>query len=243
MASHRLTPAQIQLRNHASPDKARELARFFKTGPGEYGEGDVFIGVTVPLARQVARHCFAHTDEHEIKILLDSAVHEDRFLALCLLVLRYERSNDAAARAQVAAYYHRHRRGINNWDLVDTSAYKILGAHSVETGDLTVLRKLAASRHHWDRRIAMVATYAWIRIGETSLTREFAEIFLSDNEDLMHKASGWMLREVGKRDPQALLDFIAIHGCQMPRTMLRYSIEKFAENVRKKILIQTRRAV
>lgn len=240
MMKQSLIPAQVELRKRATPGKARILSGFFKTGPGQYGEGDVFIGVTVPDARRVCRACAPNISRADITHLLGSPVHEDRFLGLCFLTAGFECARSPNERADWVAFYLDHRGAVNNWDLVDTSAYKVPGVHWLETGDLRTMDKLAASARHWDRRIAMVSTFAFIRAGKPAIAFDMAARFLTDREDLMHKASGWMLREAGKRDPDALLAFIAGHGRDMPRTMLRYSIERLDAATRKRILAETR---
>lgn len=241
MKSARLTRAQKALRKLACPEKAAVFSNFFKTGPGQYGEGDVFLGVTVPQARRLSRALADSCSLDDVTILLGSRAHEDRFLGLCLLVKRFEDAGDAETRAKLVDFYLANRAGVNNWDLVDTSSYKIVGRHCLDTGDVSMIRKLARSKRHWDRRIAMVSTFSLIRAGDSALTFELARLFLTDKEDLMHKAAGWMLREAGKREPRELLRFIEEHGTAMPRTMLRYSIEKFSPATRAEILRKTRR--
>jgi 3-methyladenine DNA glycosylase AlkD len=241
MKSAPLIRAQKELRKLACPEKAVIFSGFFKTGPGQYGEGDVFLGVTVPKARSLSRALADSSTLDDVKILLESRVHEDRFLGLCLLVVRFENAGDPETRAALVEFYLANRSGVNNWDLVDTSAYKILGRHCLDTGDVSMIRKLARSDRHWDRRIAMVSTFSLIRAGDSALTFELARLFLTDKEDLMHKATGWMLREAGKCEPRELLQFIDEHGRAMPRTMLRYSIEKFTPATRAEILRKTRR--
>jgi 3-methyladenine DNA glycosylase AlkD len=232
--------AQRDLRKLSSPRKAQNSLRFFKTGPGQYGEGDQFIGVTVPELRGVAKLHFA-LGMKDIATLLRSPIHEDRLLALVVLVNQYSKTTELRERRRLFEFYLKNRSGIDNWDLVDSSAASIVGAYSLETGDPTMIRKLAKSKRHWDRRIAMVATFAYIRNRELSLVWELATLFLGDREDLMHKATGWMMREAGKRDAAALRKFISSKGSRMPRTMLRYAIEKFSARERALILLGTRK--
>jgi 3-methyladenine DNA glycosylase AlkD len=235
----RLHPAQEDLRKFASSSRAKAAKRFFKTGPGEYGEGDVFIGASVPETRSVAKkHLDSNLDE--IALILQSAVHEDRLLALLILVGRYQSAKSDSAKDQIAKFYLRQREFINNWDLVDTSAYKIIGQHCLLRNDSAPLDRLIKSSRHWDRRIAMVGSFAFIRLGQLDLTYKFASKILDDSEDLMHKAGGWMLREAGKKDQKLLRHFIKRNGKHMPRTMLRYAIEKFSTSERQQILTATK---
>ncbi|MDD4019330.1 MAG: DNA alkylation repair protein [Kiritimatiellae bacterium] len=211
------------------PERARISQGFFKTGPGEYGEGDVFAGVRVPVLRKLACECRALPAEGMIRLLRDP-VHEVRLLALLLMVQAY-RQGEAGAQERIYRAYLQHTRFINNWDLVDASAEHIVGAwlSGRDKGPLVVL---ANSPCLWERRIAIVATFYFIRRGDFSATLRVAEQSLHDTEDLIHKASGWMLREVGKREQKVLEAFLKKHGKRMPRTMLRYAIERFPEPLR-----------
>jgi 3-methyladenine DNA glycosylase AlkD len=231
----RLTVSAVRQATRASadPDRAANLQRFFKTGPGEYGEGDCFLGLNVPAVRGLVRR-FESLSLAGIRSLLRSRYHEERLLALLLLVRRYRRG-DAAARDAVFDLYLRETRYINNWDLVDLSAGDIVGRHLRE-GDRSRVYRLAKSRSLWERRIAMIATFDWIRCDDFADTLAVAEVLLGDREDLIHKASGWMLREVGKRDADALRAFLRRHAHVMPRTMLRYAIERFPEAERQRWL-------
>jgi 3-methyladenine DNA glycosylase AlkD len=224
-----------QLQRSGSGPKARILQSFFKTGPGEYGEGDKFLGVTVPACRKIAK-ANVELSAMDLRELLINPYHEVRLTALLILVEQYEQAQDPRHRQRVVSFYLKNRKGINNWDLVDLSSYKILGDFCLQQGDLTPLKKLLNSKRHWDRRMAIVATLAFTRAGDTTPTFTFAEQLLKDKEDLMHKATGWMLREAGKRDRKSLLRFIRQHVKVMPRTMLRYAIEKFSPEQRKMIL-------
>ena len=218
------------LQQRSSATRARASAWYFKTGPGQYGQGDVFIGVSVPEQRKAAKQ-FAGLPLTEIDMLLQSAAHEHRLTGLFILVAQY-RAAHPRARRTLAKFYLARRRRINNWDLVDSSASHILGHHLLGA-DRTVLYRLARSNNLWDRRIAIIATAAFIREGEYRDTLRIAEILLHDTHDLIHKAVGWMLREVGNRSPATEERFLRRYAATMPRTMLRYAIEKFPPAKRK----------
>ena len=220
-----------ELRELRNPAQAAVLRRFFKTGPGEYGEGDEFWGLKVPQVRAVLAR-FSEVPLDVVGDLLDSPVHEARFFAAAALVRAYARG-DAAARAAVFDFYLAHSARINNWDLVDVSAPGIVGRHLPPGGGRRVLGRLAASATLWNRRIAMVSTLEPIRQGRLENTFWLAERLLDDPEDLMHKAMGWMLREAGKRDVQALFAFLDAHAARMPRTALRYALERIAPEKRR----------
>ncbi len=214
-------------------EKAAGCARFFKTGPGEYGAGDVFIGITIPELRGVVGR-YADLPLAEVERLLQASEHEYRMAALLLLVARFRRG-DAAARKNIYALYLRHVRWVNNWDLVDARAEHIVGVWLDGRREKTaVLTKLARSPLVWKRRIAMLATFHSIKARRADDALVVAELLLKDPHDLMHKAVGWMLREVGKRCSVAALEgFLARHYRTMPRTMLRYAIERFPEPLRR----------
>jgi 3-methyladenine DNA glycosylase AlkD len=228
-----LRDIQRELARAADPARARVSAWFFKTGKGQYGEGDKFIGLTVPMQRSIARR-FRHLPLADVRRLLQSPVHEHRFTALEVLVAQYEAA-DPATRRKIFDFYLKHTRWINNWDLVDTSAPYIVGGH-LFTGSRRVLYRLAKSPSLWERRIEMVATQAFIRQGDLKDTFAIAELLLSDKHDLIHKAVGWMLREAGKSSPPALLSFLKKNYAAMPRTALRYAIERLSEHQRKQAL-------
>lgn len=219
------------LRAAANPDDALFLQRYFKTGPGEYGEGDVFIGIRVPVIRKIAA---AHKDLplDDTLDLLRSPIHEDRMVALMILV-RQMRSKDHDVRRAIYEAYLANTRYINNWDLVDTSAEYIVGAWLQERSRAP-LRRLARSKSLWERRIAVLSTFHFIKLGEYDEALRIAGMLLGDREDLIHKATGWMLREIGNRDGDVEREFLRIHYRSMPRTMLRYAIEKFPEAERKR---------
>jgi 3-methyladenine DNA glycosylase AlkD len=228
-----LETVRRELRQCADPGQAAVLKRFFKTGPGEYGEGDVFIGVRVPEIRRLVR---LHQDLPlgQSERLLHSPVHEERLLALCLLVRQYEGSGETLRR-QIYRLYLKNLPHINNWDLVDCSAPHIVGRHLLGRSRAPLYR-LAASRSLWARRIAVLATFYFIQQGDFADTLRLAKQLLGDPEDLIHKAVGWMLREVGKRSPHTAEAFLQRHCRAMPRTMLRYAVEKFPAAKRKKYL-------
>ena len=219
--------AQLQLLG--DPQKAEVLQRFFKTGPGEYGEGDVFIGIRVPEIRRLAKECQGLSLSETVK-LLHSSIHESRVLAL-LILLRVYAKGDASVQEKIYNLYLQNTRFVNNWDLVDISAEHIVGPH-LRDRSKAPLHALAASNLLWERRIAVMATFHYIKHGEFAETLHVAGMLLSDTEDLIHKAVGWMLREIGKRDHMAEEAFLKAHYKLMPRTMLRYAIERFPEDLR-----------
>ncbi|MGD9611780.1 MAG: DNA alkylation repair protein [Kiritimatiellia bacterium] len=221
-----------ELRRRRNPAQAAILRRFFKTGPGEYGAGDEFWGLKVPQVRTILAR-FPAVPLDVAGELLDSPVHEARFFAAAALVRAYARG-DAAARAGIFDFYLSQSARINNWDLVDVSAPGIVGRHLPPGGGRRVLGRLAASPVLWDRRIAMVATLEHIRRGNLENTFWLAERLLEDPEDLLHKAMGWMLREAGKRDLPALFAFLDAHADRMPRTALRYALERVPPEKRRK---------
>lgn len=228
------TAISQQLRALASPETAANLQRFFKTGAGQYGEGDVFLGIKVPPLRALARQ-YRDADLRTISALLDSRYHEERLFALLLLMQFYQRGTDEQRQATFNLYLANTHR-INNWDLVDISAPHIVGRH-LENRSRKVLHKLARSPMLWERRIAIIATAWFIRLNDFADTLHIAGMLLQDGHDLMHKAVGWMLREVGKRDLAVEEDFLKAHYQNMPRTMLRYAIERFPEAKRKNYLL------
>jgi 3-methyladenine DNA glycosylase AlkD len=230
-----MTAREVQkhLRSLGSPETAKISAWFFKTGPGQYGEGDRFIGVRVPTLRKLARQ-YGALPLAEVQVLLHSKIHEERLLALLILVLVFGLS-EATQRKQIFDLYLSNTNHINNWDLVDASAPYLVGAY-LTAKSRKPLYRLAKSPRLWERRIAIVATEHFIRHGEFTDTLEIARLLLGDREDLIHKATGWMLREVGKRHEPTLEAFLERHGPIMPRTMLRYAIERFPEEKRQRHL-------
>lgn len=216
-----------------NPEKAEVLSSFFQTKKGEYAAGDVFLGVTVPQNRKVAAP-YTHLPLLEVEKLLQSKYHESRFVALVILVDKFERGNKATKEA-VYNFYLNHTQRINNWDLVDVSSYKIVGSWLLDK-DRAILYDLAKSTWLWDQRIAIVSTMAFIRNHEFEDTLRLSEYFLTHTHHLIHKACGWMLREVGKRNKATLTQFLNNYAPQMPRMMLRYSIEKLSKEERKSYL-------
>jgi 3-methyladenine DNA glycosylase AlkD len=219
------------LRRHRDKKKAAVLQRFFKTGPGEYAEGDRFLGVTVPKQRAVARQ-FAELRLVELRKLLRNGLHEERLTALLIMVRQYQ-CGGATDRERLYRTYLGHTQFINNWDLVDSSAVHIVGPH-IAKAPRPLLRKLVRSSSVWERRIAALATFHFINNGDATESLWVARALLGDSHDLIHKATGWMLREVGKRvDEKALRRFLDRHAHAMPRTMLRYASERLPASVRK----------
>ncbi|MBN1928284.1 MAG: DNA alkylation repair protein [Chlorobiaceae bacterium] len=220
---------RTRLESLADAPTAAILRRFFKTGPGEYGEGDRFRGIRVPVLRKLCRE-FRHAGIEVISELLDSPWHEDRMLALLLLIERY-RASDEHGREALYDFYCQRTDRINNWDLVDVTCPHIVGRH-LDSRDRTPLYRFVESPSLWERRIAIVSTFHFIRNGDFRDTLALAERLLADPEELLHKATGWMLREVGKRDQPQLEAFLDRHATAMPRTMLRYAIERLPEEQR-----------
>lgn len=217
----------------AQPERAVFTARYFRTGPGEYGEGDVFLGIPVPQLRQVARK-FPNLPPDDLHALLESPIHEHRLVALLVLVAIFKKAG-IQARREWCEFYLAHLHRVNNWDLVDVSARDILGEFLLNL-DRGLLDHLAATDHLWSQRAAIIATHAFIRRGQFSDTFRLAEGFLTHRHDLIHKATGWMLREVGGKNEEALREFLDEFAPRMPRTMLRYAIEKLPEAERRAYL-------
>jgi len=225
-----ISTINTRLETLADLPTAEILRSFFKTGPGEYGEGDRFRGIRVPVLRKLCRE-FRHAGVEVISELLDSPWHEDRMLALLLLMERYRASSESSREALYEFYCSRTGR-INNWDLVDVSCPHIVGRH-LQTRDRSPLYRFVESSNLWERRIAIVSTFYFIRNDDFGDTLDLAERLLTDPEELLHKATGWMLREVGKRSQSQLEAFLEEHATAMPRTMLRYAIERLPEEERK----------
>ncbi len=226
-----------EIKKVANEQKAKSSARFFKTKKGQYGEGDTFVGVTVPVSRDIAKQ-FRDLPLNEIKELLYSPIHEERLISLIILTLQMKKASEKKKK-ELVEFYLSHTKQINNWDLVDTSAHKIVGEYlCTHPEEKKILKVLATSSLLWERRIAMVATFAFIYKKEYKEAFEIAQMLLGDTEDLMHKAVGWMLREVGKRcGKEVLVGFLHTHYKSMPRTALRYAIEHFPEEERKAYLL------
>lgn len=228
MMVNKLSNIQKEIRSHRDIPRVQILEQFFQTGKGQYGEGDQFLGLNVPLCRRISKK-YVHLQLEDVLILLQSKYHEERLIALFLLILAYNKTKDG----NIVKTYVKNAVYINNWDLVDTSAYQLLGAYlRDEVKDEEKIKKtlmsLAKSKHIWSQRIAMVSTFAFIKKGETKYTYMLADVLLSHSHDLMHKAVGWMLREAGKRvAPNDLRKYIHLNHAKMSRTTLRYAIEKF----------------
>jgi 3-methyladenine DNA glycosylase AlkD len=216
----------LKLKN---PKQAKLLSRFFKTGKGEYGEGDVFIGLKVPQQRKIAKK-YKTTKLKNIEFLLKNKIHEFRLTALFILIDQYQKS-DKKFKKEIFNFYLKNKKGINNWDLIDLSSPNIIGNYLIDK-DKSVLYKLAKSNSLWDKRIAVLSTFAFIRNNKFEDSLKIAEILINDKHDLIHKAVGWMLREVGKKDLKIEEEFLRKHHKKMPRTMLRYAIEKFPKQKR-----------
>lgn len=222
----------LELNRYTIDTKADFLARFFKAGPGEYAEGDKFLGVKVPDTRKVCRQ-FKDLNLAEIQKLLDSPFHEHRLGGVIILANKYPKSTESE-KQQIFELYLKNlsENKINNWDIVDVTCEHIVGAHLQNT-DRKLLYKLAKSSNLWERRVAIISTFRYIKSGDPATTIDIAKILLNDKHDLIHKAAGWMLREVGNRvDKMVLTDFLDKYAYEMPRTMLRYSIEKFPPDQR-----------
>jgi 3-methyladenine DNA glycosylase AlkD len=226
----RLSDLRKELSAAADPERARSSAWFFKTAKGQYGHGDRFIGLTAPVMRRIA-HRYTHLPLADVAKLLASPIHEHRSVALEILVAQYERDNSKA----IFDFYLKHTKFVNNWDLVDGSAPYIVGQHLL-TRPRKILYRLAKSRSLWERRIAIVSTLTLIRKSEIGETFAIAKLLLADDHDLIHKAVGWMLREAGKQSAPALLRFLKENYSALPRTTLRYAIERFPAPQRKRLL-------
>lgn len=223
-----------KIKEESNKQQAKALQWFFKTGAGEYGEGDVFAGIKMPVQRKIAKE-FNNLGYNDIKELVGSKIHEERMIGFLILQGKYEKG-DENEKEKVFEFYIRNRKGINNWDLVDISAPKIIGEYLLDR-DKKLLYKFAKSKNLWERRIAILSTFTFIRAGKFETTFKISNILLDDNYDLIHKAVGWMLREIGKKNLYAEEKFLKPRYKKMPRTMLRYAIEKFPEVKRKKYLL------
>jgi len=228
-----------KIKKVANPSKVKDYQRFFKTGKGEYGEGDLFLGIVVPEQRKIAKE-LSNLDMNEIQELIDSKYHEKRMIGLFILIKKYERAckiNDDKTKKQIFEFYIKCAKNgrVNNWDLVDLSAPNIVGNYLLDN-NRDILYQLAISNNLWEKRISILSTFAFIRQSDFQDVIKISEILLQDRHDLIHKAVGWMLREVGKRDKKILEEFLKKNYTKMPRTMLRYAIEKFPEAERKKWL-------
>lgn len=218
------------------PEKAQFFPKFFKTGKGEYGEGDLFLGVKVPDQRLVAKEYYEKISLEDLSLLLSSGYHEHRLTALFILIFKFEKIKDKAVRETIVDFYLNHLQYINNWDLVDSSCYKILGRYCFENQRDGLLRTLSGSEKMWHKRIAVVGTMHYVKKGSFELTKEFVTRNLKHSHDLMHKANGWLLREMGQKNKKELIDYLNRYYREMPRTCLRYAIEKLDEDVRQDYL-------
>jgi len=230
-----------ELKGYGKKSRVSDLARFYKTGPGEYAEGDVFLGGTVPQTRSVA-NSYKNLDLVEIQKLFNSPFHEARLCAAIILNLKFKAAESSQDRKKIFNFYLKQVRAekINNWDIVDVSA-PWMGVYLTEVEDpMPLLIKFSKSKSLWQRRVSIILTFALIRAGDLAPTIKIAETLLKDREDLIHKAVGWMLRELGKKDVHLLRNFLANHSHEMPRTMLRYSIEKLPERERKNWLTESK---
>lgn len=236
-----LKDIQREIQKASNPQKAKILQRFFKTGVGGYGEGDLFLGLTVPQSHSISKKYYEQISMQELEKLLSSKIHEERLIALQMLRLKFQKGDNQEQKAMYD-FYLSHTKNINNWDLIDGTADAIVGAYLFEhKKKISILKKLAQSQSVWERRIAIIATYAFIKNREYKDTFKISELLLHDKHDLIQKAVGWMLREVGKRcSREVLVQFLNKHYKTMPRTMLRYSIEHFPEIERKKYLVGTK---
>ena len=220
----------------STPEKRDFLPYFFKTGKGQYAEGDQFIGVVVPDSRKLVKEYWQKATLDDVQEILKSEFHEMRLVALLILVTKFEKSKDEKEKKTLVDFYLKNTKYINNWDLVDLSCYKLLRRYCFENQKDDILRELSNSDNMWEKRIAIVATMYHIKKGSHDLTIELALNNLNHSHDLMHKANGWLLREIGNKDEEVLLDFLKIYYQNMPRTTLRYAIEKLDEDLRQDFL-------
>ncbi len=233
VAAREMKKLESLLNQHKDPEQAKNLQRFFKTGKGEYGEGDIFLGIKVPVLRNIAKQGKGLSIEN-IQTLLDSKIHEKRFMGLLILQDKYNKADDEKSKKQLFDFFLKNYKRINNWDLVDIFAPKIVGHYLLDKADKRkILYELANSSNLWKKRIAILSTLTFIRNNDFKDCLKISKILLNDPHDLIHKAVGWMLREVGKRDQKVEEDFLKKHYQKMPRTMLRYAIEKFERKKRK----------
>lgn len=228
-----LQDVKEEIQKNSNPENAKNSSRFFKTGKGQYGEGDIFVGIKNPVLRQMS-HKFKDISMSDNLLLLKSKIHEERLLALFILIKKYSKA-DEEGKSEIFQVYLTNRQYVNNWDLVDLSAYKIVGDYLFDK-DKSILYQLAISNGLWDKRIAMISTFFFIKNDKYEDAFKLADILLNDKHDLIQKAVGWMLREIGKRDIDAEKIFLQNRYKTMPRIMLRYAIEKFEETERQKYL-------
>jgi len=229
----RLQELRSEIKSKFDKERAEHSKRFFKTGKGEYGEGDVFYGLSVPEMRVLVKKYCNFIGPQDVQILLNSGVHEERMIGLLILVKKYEKNS--IARGLIFEMYMENYKNINNWDLVDVTAPRIVGNYLLDK-NRKVLYDFARSDNLWKKRIAIISTFWFIRNNDSKDTLKISEILLNDKHDLIHKAVGWALREVGKKDLKVEEEFLKKHYKKMPRTMLRYAIEKFEEKKRLRYL-------
>ena len=230
-----LNKIRTELTQQADDSKVAVLSKFFKSFPGGYGEGDFFLGVTVPVQRAVARKYYTFLSPEETVILLRENIHEHRLTALFIMVLQYEKAKTREEKETVVYSYLGNIDKVNNWDLVDSSAHKILGPW-LDDKDKRILYDFANTENLWKQRISIISTLHFIRNHQYEVSFDLAEILLNHKHDLIHKAVGWMLREIGNRNFELEYNFLKKHYKKMPRTMLRYAIEKFDEELRQEFL-------
>lgn len=226
-----------EINSKADPEKAKILQKFFKTSKGDYGEGDIFLGLTMPIQRSIAKK-YTTLPISKIQKLLNSEIHEHRMISLIILTNKYNKASkekNLNLQQEIVNFYLKNTKKINNWDLVDISAPNILGDYFLDK-DKKIFYDLASSKNLWEKRIAIVSTLTFIKKNKLGDSLKISEILLKDKHDLIHKAIGWMLREVGKQNSEVLLDFLKTHYKELPRTTLRYSIERFPKEKRKEIL-------
>ena len=230
---HTAESVREKLKQLADPQQAVNLRRFFKTGKGQYSEGDIFLGIKVPIQRVLVKSAYT-IEVNEVTNLLHSKIHEERMTALLILVTKFEKG-DEKMKQTIFNLFIDNTKWINNWDLVDVTVPKVIGTHLLHR-DKSILYTFSESESLWERRIAIVSTFTFIRDNQFNDTLLIAKLLLNDTHDLIHKATGWMLREVGKRDQNTLEEFIKKYYSSIPRTTLRYAIEKFPEALRKSYL-------
>lgn len=231
-----LISLKSELKSLGDPQRAINSQRFFKTGKGEYGEGDVFIGLTNPQLHELTKK-YSGLDLNDLQELLNSKIHEERLISLLILVRQFQKAKkNHKAQYFIYNFYLKNARKVNNWDLVDLSAPKIVGEFLLKNQDQSILRQLAKSENLWEKRIAIISTLTFIRDRKFGETLAIANMLLEDEHDLIHKAVGWALREIGKKNQKVLETFLIQNYKKMPRTMLRYAIEKFPQDIRQKYL-------
>ena len=223
-----------ELETLANKEQAENLQRFFKTGKGEYGDGDIFLGISVPMQRKIAKR-YLNLSLSKIQELLKSEIHEHRFIALLILIEKYAKGNERD-KENIFGFYLKNTKYINNWDLVDISSHKIIGDFLKEK-DRKILYALANSKNLWEKRISIISTFSFIKDKDFGDALALSEILMNDSHDLIHKAVGWVLREIGNKDLEVEENFLKFHYKKMPRTMLRYAIEKFEEEKRRRYLL------